>query len=167
MGWRRGRVLGVLALVALTAACANHQKESGQEVVDRMEARASLAKGQGKAVSDAFEKFPRIPIVRDGVPLLGMEKFVRQDPALVALLGDRWIQAPNTEPVGSPSASGARHHGDFDSDAATLRATLSRILAGDAAGAARASAATFRRNAPASALRSRRQAVDTASRMAP
>ena len=56
MGWRRGRVLGVLALVALTAACANHQKESGQEVVDRMEARASLAKGQGKAVSDAFEK---------------------------------------------------------------------------------------------------------------
>ena len=56
MGWRRGRVLGVLALVALTAACANHHKESGQEVVDRMEARASLAKGQGKAVSDAFEK---------------------------------------------------------------------------------------------------------------
>ena len=118
-------------------------------------------------VSDAFEKFPRIPIVRDGIPILGMEKFVGQDPALVALLGDRWIQAPNTEPVGSPNASGARHHGDFDNDAATLRATLARILAGDAAGAARASTATFRRNASASALRSRRQAVDTASRTAP
>ena len=72
-------------------------------------------------VSDAFEKFPRIPMVRDGMPILGMEKFVGQDPALVALLGDRWIQAPNTEPVGSPNASGARHHGDFDNDAATLR----------------------------------------------
>jgi hypothetical protein len=82
-------------------------------------------------------------------------------------LGDLWIQAPNTEPAGSPNASGARHHGDFDSDAATLRATLARILAGDAAGTARASATTFHRNASASALRSRRQAVDTASRTAP
>ena len=57
MGWRRGRVLGVVALVAMTVACANHdKKESGQAVVDRMEARASLAKGQGKAVEEAFEK---------------------------------------------------------------------------------------------------------------
>jgi len=54
MGWRRGRVLGVLALVAMTAACTNNKKESGQEIVDRMEAR--LSKGQGQAVHDGFEK---------------------------------------------------------------------------------------------------------------
>ena len=54
MGWRRGRVLGVLALVVLTAACSNQKKESGQEIVDRMEAR--LSKGQGQAVHDAFAK---------------------------------------------------------------------------------------------------------------
>jgi len=55
MGWRRGRVLGVLALVVMTAACSNQKKkESGQEIVDRMEAR--MSKGQGQAVHDAFEK---------------------------------------------------------------------------------------------------------------
>jgi Flp pilus assembly secretin CpaC len=55
MGWRRGRVLGVLALVAMMAACSNQKKkESGQEIVNRMEAR--LSKGQGQAVHDAFEK---------------------------------------------------------------------------------------------------------------
>ncbi|HET6196099.1 MAG TPA: hypothetical protein VFE12_10105, partial [Acetobacteraceae bacterium] len=115
-------------------------------------------------VSDAFEDRPRIPLIRDGVPILGMEKFVRQDPSLVSMLGDHWVQAPNTEPQGSPSASGARHHGDFHADPATLRATLARILAGDAAGVARADTATFHRMASASAARSRRQAVDTASR---
>ena len=115
-------------------------------------------------VSDSFEDRPRIPLVRDGVPILGMEKFVRQDPALVSLLGDGWVTAPNTAAPGSPDASGARHHVDFHDDPATLKATLARVLAGDAAGAARAGAATFHRNASASTLRSRRQAVDTASR---
>jgi hypothetical protein len=115
-------------------------------------------------VSDSFEDRPRIPYVRDGVPILGMEKFVRQDPALVSLLGDRWVTAPNTAALGSPDASGARHHGDFHGDAATLKATLARILAGDAAGTARANATIFHRNASATTLRSTRQAVDTASR---
>jgi Flp pilus assembly secretin CpaC len=52
MGWRR--VLGVLALAAMTAACSNQRKESGDEIVERM--GASLSKGQGQAVHDAFAK---------------------------------------------------------------------------------------------------------------
>ncbi len=114
-------------------------------------------------VSNALESRPRIPIVRDGVPILGMEKFAKED-AVVKSLGDRWVQAPNTEPMGSPGSSGARHHGDFHNDPATLRATLTRILAGDAAGTARMGKTIVRRNASATVLRSRRQAVDTASR---
>jgi hypothetical protein len=114
-------------------------------------------------VSNALESRPRIPLVRDGVPMLGMEKFAKDD-ALVKTLGDRWVQAPNTEPMGSPRSSGARHHGDFHNDPATLKATLARILAGDAAGTARMGATVVRRNASATVLRSRRQEVDTASR---
>jgi hypothetical protein len=92
-----------------------------------------------------------------------MEKFAKED-AVVKSLGDRWVQAPNTEPMGSPGSSGARHHGDFHNDPATLRATLTRILAGDAAGTARMGKTIVRRNASATVLRSRRQSVDTASR---
>jgi pilus assembly protein CpaC len=54
MGWRR--VLGVLALAVVAAACSNQRKESGEEIVDRMGARVRLAKGQGQAVEDAFAK---------------------------------------------------------------------------------------------------------------
>jgi hypothetical protein len=115
-------------------------------------------------VSDAFEQWLRIPLARDGVPLLGMEKFVNADNSLVALLGDNWVRSPNAQPVGSPNASGARHHGDFHGDAATLRATLARILGGDKAGAVRAGKATFRRYASSTALRSRRETIDRASR---
>jgi|KBSMisStaDraftv2_1062788.scaffolds.fasta_scaffold17731_4 hypothetical protein len=115
-------------------------------------------------VSNAFENRPRIPLVRDGVPILGMEKFAKADAELVKLVGGSWVHAPNTAAMGSPDASGARHHGDFHTDPATLRATLARILAGDPSGAARARSTTIRRHASASAVQSRRQAVDTASR---
>jgi hypothetical protein len=81
-------------------------------------------------VSNAFEKRFRIPWVHpDGEPILGMEKFIRKDPALAKLIGNTgdWILAPNTAPA-VKDRSGARHHGDFDNDAETLQATLARVL---------------------------------------
>jgi pilus assembly protein CpaC len=48
-----GRML-VLAAAVLAAACSNQRKESGQEIVDRMEANA--AHGAGGAVREAFAK---------------------------------------------------------------------------------------------------------------
>lgn len=84
-------------------------------------------------VSHAFEAQPRIPLIHpDGEPILGMQKFVDEDPELAALFGAGgnadWITSPNNAPAGSPDASEARHHGDFDNDDATVRATLARIL---------------------------------------
>jgi hypothetical protein len=73
----------------------------------------------------------RIPLIRsDGDPIFGMEKFIGKDTAVHALLDTRadWVLAPNAFPSGSPRASAARHHGDFDNDWATLEATLARIL---------------------------------------
>jgi hypothetical protein len=95
-------------------------------------------------VSRAFEDKLPLPF-RDGTPLLGMERFLLGDPAFqidrdavrennppsVPLLGlDHavWIRSPNGLPDGSPDASNARHHGDFDDDSATVKATLARIL---------------------------------------
>ena len=79
-------------------------------------------------VSNAFETRWRKPLFgqTDGEPLLGMEKFVRR-------LSDRerpddWVLSPNTVSVGDRTAARATTHGGFDDDAATLRATLARIL---------------------------------------
>lgn len=105
-------------------------------------------------VSNAFEQKPRIPLFRDGEPILGMEKFVKNDKELARLFKANkkaaWILAPNQEPEGSPNASRARHHGDFDDDSATVKATLARIL-----GAARSEAA-FSFDPSASHLRDQR-----------
>ena len=83
-------------------------------------------------VSHAFEAQPRIPVIRpDGEPILGMQKFISGDEAMAALFSGKrnadWITAPNGEAIGSPGASRARHHGDFDNDEATVKATLARI----------------------------------------
>ena len=115
-------------------------------------------------VSDAFETTIRIPLVRDGVPILGMEKFVQRDPALVSRLGTDWVQAPNTAAIGSPNACGARHRGDFHSDPATLQATLARILGGDAAATTRARSTIMRRHASATTLVAQRRGLEIASR---
>lgn len=94
-------------------------------------------------VSRAFEDKWPIPFV-DGTPLLGMERFILKDPqfgvdadvvrqtnpAAVPILktGNAvWIRSPNGLTEGSPDASNARHHGDFDDDRATVKATLARI----------------------------------------
>jgi len=81
-------------------------------------------------VSNAFEEKARIPLFRDGWPILGMEKFLVQDKELAALWkrpDAEWILAPNGD-SGQPTRwSTARHHGDFDDDEATVKATLARI----------------------------------------
>jgi hypothetical protein len=83
-------------------------------------------------VSNAFERRFRIPLIRpDGEAIFGMEKFIRKEPAVSALFASKnaeWILTPNNEPRGSRRESNARHHGDFDNDDATLRATLTRML---------------------------------------
>jgi hypothetical protein len=79
-------------------------------------------------VSNAFEDRLRKPFFgqSDGEPLLGMEKFVAR------LTGEEhpsdWVLSPNATPSGERSASRATSHGAFDDDAATLKATLARIL---------------------------------------
>ncbi len=81
-------------------------------------------------VSNAFEKKSRIPLFRDGWPILGMEKFVREDAELKDLFKKKakWILSPNDKPIGSPEASRSTSHGGFDDDKATLQATLARII---------------------------------------
>lgn len=82
-------------------------------------------------VSNAFEATARIPLFRDGVPILGMEKFANADRKIAQLIKKGLIDlvlAPNLEPEGSPGASTAKHHGDFDDDLATVKATLARVL---------------------------------------
>lgn len=86
-------------------------------------------------VSNAFEKEPRIPLFRDGFPILGMEKFVNADKEMTALFktsNAAWIRSPNNN-VGDPANySTSRHHGDFDNDKATVAATLLRITGKEA-----------------------------------
>ena len=80
----------------------------------------------------------RVPLFRpDGEPILGMEKFLRQDATLMNLFASGqadWVLSPNEEPASSPRASAAAHHGDFDDDELAVAATLARIL--DRTGAA-------------------------------
>jgi predicted chitinase len=110
-------------------------------------------------VSNAFEDKPHIPGFRDGVPLLGMEKFL--DPV-------RPLLKDPHELVVAPDAAGlsqSREHGGFDDDPATVASTFRRILASGASAAqqkARAQAAfpaiQFRHSE--SSMRDRRKAID-------
>lgn len=90
-------------------------------------------------VSNAFETSAvRQPFLQDrGTPLLGMAKFVLADSefadkAVVDLIASNQVElvlAPNIDhriPV--PEQSASRHHGDFDDDELTVKATLARIL---------------------------------------
>lgn len=82
-------------------------------------------------VSNALEAQPHIPLVQDGVPILGLAKFVQADPALRLLFAGGnadWVQSPSVDGAPPESRSDARHHGDFDHDPVTLQATLARIL---------------------------------------
>jgi Papain family cysteine protease len=113
-------------------------------------------------VSHAFEDKPRIPLFRDGVPILGMEKWLREDAEIMALFkggAADLIFAPNDRKAGAIDATTARHHGDFDDDIATVRATLRRIV-GD--GTPKVEALKFQRSA--SSLRDRRTEADRSTR---
>lgn len=104
-------------------------------------------------ISNALEETSRIPPNMDGTAIVGMEKFVRQYPELLALLrrkSARWVLAPNTEGSDSMGRSGARHHGDFDDDAETLASTFAFVLGNGKLGAfnirrSRSSAQEWRR----------------------
>jgi hypothetical protein len=81
-------------------------------------------------VSNAFEEKERILLFRDGWPILGMEKFVRQDAVLMGLwkkANADWVLSPNNEPLGSVGSSRSTSHGGFDDDETTLKASLARI----------------------------------------
>lgn len=108
-------------------------------LTDKAEQDDNCAKIYNKSllylVSNAFEDEPRIPVFRpDGDPILGMEKFIRADTELLALFNKTspraatWVLSPNTDDIGSATASRSAHHGDFDDDEATVKATLARIL---------------------------------------
>jgi hypothetical protein len=96
-------------------------------------------------VSNAFEARPRIPQLRpDGVPLLGMARFVAQHAAFNSLVSAgqaTWVQSPNTVPVGSHGASTSCGHGGFDDDEATVTSTLAFVLGQSNAAASKAMAA--------------------------
>jgi Papain family cysteine protease len=82
-------------------------------------------------VSHAFEAKPRIPLFRAGVPILGMQKYIEADAELKTLFKSGnadLVISPNTRKLGSSDAATALHHGDFDDDAATVQATLRRML---------------------------------------
>jgi len=100
-------------------------------------------------VSNAFESaLQKAPFFRErnGEPLLGMAKFVSRLPAAQRTWD--WVQAPNANPNSSLEASGAKSHGAFDDDAATLASTLGRI-----AGVATVSRAAFAHHPSAAANR--------------
>lgn len=120
-------------------------------------------------VSNALEARPRIPgwrrdrPVRDGVPLLGMERFLT--PELRTLLSrkpHRLVVAP-TAADGGPGASQARTHGGFDDDDATVRSTFAAILETPAAGA-RSAEADLQFMRSGSSLRDRRQRIEAGAR---
>ena len=82
-------------------------------------------------VSNAFESKARIPLLRDGIPILGMEKFIKADSDLQSLFKTAaadLVLAPNDALEGSPNHSTSSTHGDFDDDDATVKASLARIL---------------------------------------
>ncbi len=81
-------------------------------------------------VSNALESKQRFPF-QDGEPLLGMEKFIREDNKISDLFSSgrcEWVLTPNDKSNEPTCHSTARHHGDFDDDEATLKATIGRIL---------------------------------------
>ena len=82
-------------------------------------------------MSDAFEDQERIPLIRDGYPILGMQKFIVQDREIADLFKQKkadWVLSPNGRPDGSIDHATSTAHGGFDDDKATVVATLARVL---------------------------------------
>lgn len=122
-------------------------------------------------VSNAFEKEPRIPVFRDGVPILGMEKFFDAEVKKLFSSGAAdLVIAPNNEPMGSLKASQATRHGDFDDDQCTVHATFARMLGGSQPSkrsrkpSADATLPDIDFRSSTSSLRERRQGIDSKTR---
>ena len=117
-------------------------------------------------VSRAFEESAFGP----GTPLAGMEKWLARDPELSRLFTSGQadlVFSPNSNPEGAPTASRAAHHNDFDDDAATLKATLARMLASGGSPPvvpAGVAAPQFDFHHSSSSLRGKREAIDRNSR---
>jgi len=129
-------------------------------------------------VAHACEKRSRI-LFGQGTPLLGMEKFIFNEKALFGVDPDAirktnphavkiacgkeawWVRSPNNLLPGEPFASGARHHGDFDDDKATIRSTLAQILGKTKVTTPSGHGLTFE-STPAG-LKSRRRALEKAA----
>ncbi|QPF72458.1 C1 family peptidase [Roseateles sp. DAIF2] len=112
-------------------------------------------------VSNAFEARQRIPMVQAGTPVLGLQRCIEADAELSKLFASAkagLVLAPD-QSGGREPLSGARHHGDFDDDPATVRSTFARILD---AKAARLPALQFGRSA--ASLRELRQQLELKSR---
>jgi papain like protease len=113
-------------------------------------------------VSNALEEVSRIPGFRDGVPMLGMEKFIAEDKQITELFRNSNAQlviAPNNEAKGLLISSEARHHGDFDDDKQTVQASLAHILGKSTSSKViAASQVEFHRSG--SSLRDRRLQID-------
>jgi len=110
-------------------------------LTDKTEQDDNCAKVYNKSllylVSGAFEGRKHIPGFQDGEPLLGMAKFIEKDAAIKKLIADKrvdWVLAPNTK-QDPTRCSTALHHGDFDDDIPTVKATLARILGDGETGA--------------------------------
>jgi pimeloyl-ACP methyl ester carboxylesterase len=107
-------------------------------------------------VSNAFEaSIQKAPFFKEraGVPILGMAKFISALPAVQRSWD--WVRAPNANAAGHRDASAAKAHGAFDDDAATLRATIARVL-----GKAQMTAGTFSHHPSAAANRAVRAALN-------
>ncbi|HEY7767544.1 C1 family peptidase [Longimicrobium sp.] len=117
-------------------------------------------------VSHAFEERVRIPVLAPGgEPLLGMEKHLRKNAHFKALLDAgraEWVRAPNGLGSG-PAASGAKSHGGFDDDQATVSGTLARIVGGEALDGALLNQPEFRFRPSASRHRDMRRTLTHAS----
>lgn len=110
-------------------------------------------------VSRSFEQMSH----GEGAPLLGMEKWIARDPELSTLFTTGkadLVFSPNSNPEGSPDASRASHHNDFDDDAATLKATVARITGLPASPAP----VQFDFHHSSSSLRGKRETIDRNSR---
>jgi len=104
-------------------------------LTDKAERDDNCAKIYNKSllylVSDAFEEKERIPLIRDGYPILGMQKFIDKDQELADLFKQKkadWVLSPNGRPDGAIDHATSTSHGGFDDDKATVVATLARML---------------------------------------
>ena len=115
-------------------------------------------------VSNAFEKRPRIPILRpEGEPILGMAKFVEQSTVVKRLIADgrmQWVRSPNASALTEREASRSMAHGGFDDDRPTVSSTLLRIRGTQKA--TRRSAATLQFRPGAGSIRNSREDLDDA-----